>query len=217
MDPSAARFRDLSLDAFVDVLASAAPTPGGGAASAVTAALGAGLVAMVASLSRDRPKYAAFADHHAAAAAAGRELSDRLLALADEDAAAYDAFGIAMKMPRATDEEKVARSAALRSAARLAADVPLRILAACREVLVASEALAGRSNLKAASDLAVASRLAEAAAHGAAANVRVNLPITDDEAFAEEMEGRVGRLLCEVGELAETTRAFVELGELREP
>lgn len=217
MDHSAARFRDLSIGAFVDVLASAEPTPGGGAASAVAAALGAGLVAMVASLTVGHPKYAVFADRNGAAAAAGRELADRFLALADEDAAAYGAFGIAMKMPRATDDEKAARSAALRAAARVAADVPLRILAACQEIVVASEALAGRSNLNAASDLAVASRLAEAAAHGAAENVRVNLPITGDAAFAEEMDGRVGRLLCEVAELAETTRAFVELGEFREP
>jgi formiminotetrahydrofolate cyclodeaminase len=217
MDSPAARFGDLTLGAFVDRLASAAPTPGGGAASAVAAALAAGLVSMVASLSVDRPKYAAYAEHHAAATAAGHELAARLLSLADEDAAAYDAFGMAMKMPRETDDEKAARTARIREAARAAADVPLRILAACREIVLASERLAGRSNLNAASDLAVASRLAEAAAHGAAENVRVNLPLVGDEAFASGTEGRVSSLLCEIEELAETTRAHVELAELREP
>ena len=122
-----------------------------------------------------------------------------------------------MKLPRDTDDERAARSAAIRAAAVTAADVPLRTLEACRDVVVASEALAGRSNLNAASDLVVASRLAEAAAHGAAENVIVNLPSLGDEARADELRGRVATLLAEIEDLAESTRAFVELGELREP
>ena len=84
-------------------------------------------------------------------------------------------------------------------------------------MVVASEALAGRSNLNAASDLAVASRLVEAAAHGAAENVVVNLPSLGDEALAAELRGRVETLLAEVEDLAETTRANVERAELRDP
>jgi len=120
-------------------------------------------------------------------------------------------------VPRATDEEKAARTAAIRAAAVTAAEVPLRTLEACRDVVVASEALAGRSNRNAASDLAVASRLAEAAAHGAAENVMVNLPALGNEDRADELRGRVATLLAEVGDHAESTRAFVELGELRDP
>ncbi len=210
-------FASLTIQAFVDRLASAEPVPGGGSASAVAAALAAGLASMVAALSADRPKYAAYAPTHAWAGGAGRELAGRLLALADEDAAAYAAFGAAMKLPRATEEEKAVRSAAIRAAARVAADVPLRTLAACREVVAATEALAGRANLNAASDLAVASRLAEAAAHGAAENVLVNLPALGDPAWADELTGRVGELVASVETLAETTRAYVEAGELRDP
>jgi len=213
----APRFGLLTLDAFLDVLGSASPSPGGGAASAVAASCGAALVAMVAALSVDRPKYAAYAVSHARHGAAGRELAARLIMLADEDAAAYAAFAAALKLPRETDEEKVARVAAIRASARIAADVPLRTVEACRDVVVASEALAGRSNLNAASDLAVASRLAEAAAHGAAENVIVNLPSFGDEAAAEELRGRVETLLAEIEDLAEATRAHVERAELRDP
>ncbi len=211
------RFGSMTLDGFIELLGSATPSPGGGAASAVAASCGAALVAMVASLSLDRPKYAAFAASHARHGAAGRELAVRLLALADEDADAYAAFARALKLPRETDDEKAARTAAIRASARVAADVPLRTVEACREVVVASEALAGRSNLNAASDLAVAARLVEASAHGAAENVLVNLPSLGDEAAADELRGRVVELLAEIEDLAEATRAHVERGELRDP
>jgi glutamate formiminotransferase/formiminotetrahydrofolate cyclodeaminase len=214
---TAPRFGSMTLDAFMELLGSATPSPGGGAASAVAAACGAGLVAMVASLSLDRPKYAAYAASHARHGGAGRELAARLLALADEDANAYAAFAAALKLPRETDAEKAARTAAIRASARDAAEVPLRTVEACRAVVVASEALAGRSNLNAASDLAVASRLAEAAAHGAAENVLVNLPALGDESAAEQLRGQVGALLAEIEELAETTRAHVERAALRDP
>ena len=176
----------------------------------MAASCGAALVAMVAALSADRPKYAAFAASHARHGAAGRELAARLMTLADEDAAAYAAFAAALKLPRETDEEKAARTAAIRASARVAADVPLRTVQACREVVVASEALAGRSNLNAASDLAVASRLAEASAHGAAENVIVNLPSLGDEAAADSCAARSTTLLAEIEQLAESTRAHVE-------
>ncbi len=216
-DQPAPRFGAMTLDEFIGTLSSATPSPGGGSASAVAAACGAALVAMVAALSTDRPKYAAYAGSHARHGAAGRELAGRLMALADEDAAAYGAFAAALKLPRETDAEKTARSTAIRAAARVAAEVPLRTLGACRDVVTAAEALAGRSNLNAASDLAVASRLAEAAAHGAAENVLVNLPSLADEALAGSMRDRVAAMLVETEELAEATRAFVEGGELREP
>src|SRR4051794_20379227 len=98
-DPS---YRDLTLRAFVDRLASAEAVPGGGSAAAVGAALGAALVAMVASLSEGRPKYAEHAGLHAESRDTGRRLATRFLDLADEDAAAYAGFAAAMKMPKAT-------------------------------------------------------------------------------------------------------------------
>lgn len=216
-DHPAPGFGSLTLQAFLDKLASSAPIPGGGSAAAIAAGLAAGLVAMVAGLSGDRPAYAPFAATHVRAGGAGRALAARLLVLADEDAAAYGAFAAAMKLPRGTDDERAARSAAIRAAAVTAAEVPLRTLEACRDLVVASEALAGRSNRNAASDLVVASRLAEAAAHGAAENVMVNLPALGDEARVDELRGQVATLLAEVADHAESTRAFVELGELREP
>ncbi|MGH2464766.1 MAG: cyclodeaminase/cyclohydrolase family protein [Candidatus Limnocylindrales bacterium] len=215
MTGAPARFRDLTLGAFVDELASAQPVPGGGSASAVAASLAAGLVAMVAALSAGRPKYADYAQTHARAAAAGAALKDRLLDLADQDSAAYADFATALKLPRETEAEQATRTVALRAAARTAANVPLACVEACRDVVVAAESLAGRSNLNASSDLAVACLLAGAAAHGAGANVLVNLPMVGDEAYAREMHARVASLLGEIDRLSSATREIVARGDLR--
>jgi formiminotetrahydrofolate cyclodeaminase len=210
-------FRDLTVAAFVDELASAAPVPGGGSASAVAASLAAALVAMVAALSQGRMRWAEHAELHAESAATGRELAARLLDLADEDAEAYAAFAAARKLPKETEAEQEARQAAMRAAARWASDVPMATLESCLAVVSAAESLAGRCNANAASDVGVAALLAEAAAQGAAANVLVNLPSVGDETYAAEMTQRVKLMVDDIQELAATTHETLGRGESRKP
>ncbi len=211
------RFRDLTVADFVHKLASAEPVPGGGSAAAIAASLGGALVAMVASLSEGRPKYAEHAALHAEAIAAGNALADRFLALADEDSDAYAGYGHAMKMPRDTDEERDARAAAIRAAAHKSSMAPFRTVQACLEMVAMAEALAGRSNKNASSDLEVASLMAVAASHAAAANVFINLPSIGDESVAQDLLARTELLVDEIDRVAARTREAVRSGESRDP
>lgn len=214
--PDGTAFAALTLREFNDRLASAEPVPGGGSASAIAASLAASLVTMVAELSK-RPRYMEHASLHSAVEERGRELTSRLLQLADDDAASYAAFAAALKLPKDTDEERAARAAAMRIAARKASEVPLECLEACFDVVLAAELLAGRCNQNASSDLTVATLLAEAAAKGAAANVRVNLPSVGDDAWAMEAEGKVEKLLGDIRNTSDNCRAVVATGGLRGP
>jgi formiminotetrahydrofolate cyclodeaminase len=211
------RFRDLTIDRFTARLASSDPVPGGGSASAVAAALGASLVKMVASLTTGRPKYVDHEPMLALAAETGTRLSDRFLAIADEDADAYGGYAAALKLPRETEAEIEARTEAMQTAARSASEAPLRCLEACLDLVGAAEALAGRSNPNAASDVDVAALLGEAAARGAAANVLINLPSTGDPEFEGATTARVTELLSVIEDLASRAHQVVASGERRDP
>jgi len=212
---AAPSFRDLTLAQFAERLASPDPVPGGGSASAVAASLAASLVAMVATLSQGRAKYADHAALHEHVAPVARRYSDEFLALADEDAAAYAACAIALKLPREAFADKELRDRQIRETAKVAAEVPLRVVEKCHDVLLLAEALAGRSNVNASSDLRVAALLLQAAGHGAAENVLVNLPLVGTNEWTQATEERVRELLDDLVELASDVHDLVSSGERR--
>ncbi|MEY3725476.1 MAG: hypothetical protein RI971_53, partial [Chloroflexota bacterium] len=133
-----------SLGQYLDELAAATPTPGGGSAAGVIGAMGAALVEMVAGLSLAKSESEHSVVQRAAlerATAARREL----LTLAEEDAAAFTAFMNALKLPKSSESERDARTVALSSAAQRAAEVPLATLRAAVTVADVAQTLAERS------------------------------------------------------------------------
>jgi methenyltetrahydrofolate cyclohydrolase len=208
-------FRDLTLAEFAARLASPDPVPGGGSASAVAAALGASLVAMVATLSQGRPKYAEHDALYLYAAPTARRLAEELFVLADEDAAAYAACAFALKLPREAFADKEFRDQQIRERATVAAEVPLRCVEKCHDVLQLAEALAGRSNVNASSDLRVAALLLQAAGHGAAENVLVNLPLIGSNDWTRATETRVNAMLDDLVAEASKVHDLVASGERR--
>jgi formiminotetrahydrofolate cyclodeaminase len=159
--------------AFLDDLASKRSTPGGGSAAALAGAMAAGLVAMVCRLSLGREPYAAHETLLATTLDRAETIRARLTAAVVEDAAAFRLLMAAMR-----------HGGEVEAAAGQAAAVPLEVAALSREILELAGGLIGRSNPNVASDIEVAAWLALAAIESAAANVAVNLPLTESAAGA---------------------------------
>ncbi len=138
----------LSLPAaeLLDRFASPDPTPGGGSAAALAGALGAALVSMVCAMPKSRTGAAPERARLDAALAWAREAGQRLRALVEEDARAYDAVVAAYRLPKGTDEEKAARKAAVAAAMVGATEVPLETAEACLVVLKSAEEAVSHGN-----------------------------------------------------------------------
>ena len=217
MAPDTDSFAQLTVGEFVDRLASDAPVPGGGSASAVAGALAASLLSMVCRLSLDRPKYEPYRSTLERALAAGERGRQRLMELADDDARAYGSYIDARRLPKDSAEEQATRDAATRAAARRSTEAPLQVVRECAGLMEAIGAAAGRSNVNAASDLEVAARLCAAAARGAAANVLINLPAVGDGRFTGGTTAQVEDLLHGIEREVLQVTQRVARGDLRNP
>ena len=175
-------------------LASPDPTPGGGTAAAIAGAMGTSLLVMVSGLAKSKTN----SDDEKAALAKARAsiepLTTQLTQLADADSASFNAVMAAYKLPKASDEEKSARSRAIQEALRGATVVPLDTLRAAAQAIDVGRAVAEHGNRSAVSDVGVAIGLLKAAADGAAANVRINLASLKDEGFRTATEAETSRL-----------------------
>jgi formiminotetrahydrofolate cyclodeaminase len=193
---------DRPLRDVLSAFASPDPTPGGGSASAVAAALGASLLRMVAGLPKTR---AGSADDRAALAGASAGLTgvqQQLTEAIDEDAAAYDAVVDAYKQPRTTEGDRAGRTGAIARALRGATDVPLRVMRLSALGLTHAEAVAAHGHRAAASDIGVAVALLRAGLHGARLNVEINLAGLSDAPYRDAVGVEVQRLTRSADESA---------------
>jgi formiminotetrahydrofolate cyclodeaminase len=185
------RLVDLTLRAFSDRLASDAAVPGGGSASALAGAIGAALAAMVARIAAKKSTDESLKDYIAEV----ENLRADFIRLVDDDSAAYGAVAEAMKLPRATDEEKKVRTERVQAALLAASRVPLDIARTSRRLLDACERGLAKAPDAAASDIGVGALMAEASLRGAAMNVMINLASLKDrgqvKALSEDLDRAV--------------------------
>ncbi|MDP9378899.1 MAG: glutamate formimidoyltransferase [Chloroflexota bacterium] len=203
------RMEHLELDTFLDSLASAEPTPGGGAASALAGSLAAALGAMVCNLTVGRPRYAAVEAELRTALEELEGLRKRLRGLMDKDEEAYGALMAQYKLPKETPEQQEGRSAAVESALRHAADVPLDTARTAVRVLRVLGPVARSANRNAISDAGAGALLAEAAARASLLNVRVNASLMKDREAAENYLSRMQEVESEAGEAARSVLSDV--------
>ena len=195
---------------FIDELASAAPTPGGGGASAYAGALAAALASMVGNLTVGKKTYADVEDEVRASLARLDALRARLVALVDEDARAFEPLAAAYRLPKATPEEQAAKNAALQQALVGASDVPLAIMRAGADVVDEADYLAHHGSKMARSDAGVAAAFARAASDGASLNIFINAASMDDAAQAARYRGEAESLAARTRERCDELFDFVK-------
>lgn len=178
---------DEKIGEFLDQLADRVPAPGGGASAALQAAQGAALLGMVARYTTGE-KYSEQAETIDRIIPEADELRSLALRLAEADAEAFSAVSEAYRLPRSTDAEKKARSAAIAQAVTNAAWPPAKLIGVAGMVVDLAEALAVIGNRNVISDVAAAAEAARSAAATARVNVEINLAgIKDEQARREVM------------------------------
>jgi len=198
----------LSVSEFAASLASDAPAPGGGSASAAGGAFGASLLEMVVRLTLGKEKYRASWGDLEPLPDRLREARLRLLELVDEDTKAYDAVVSSRRLPKESDADKAARQRAIDAANVLATTVPMQTAFFAHEALKAAPLVFEKGNPNAASDAWVAALLLHGAVLGALANVRINLPGVSDPELSRGFLEDAADLGKKASEALEKTRAL---------
>ncbi len=190
---------DKKINAFLKVMDATDNSTGGGSASSIAGAMAAGLAGMVARLSMGKTDLAP-TEHYEAIATQAETLCRKLFDGGSKDSEAFAVVSAAFGMPKGTDEEKMARSRAIKDGMTRCAEVPLQNATLCSEVLIMCARLEKSYNTTTASDLECARHLAGAGLKGCAANVRVNLPYLKDDLLVRNLESKLEAILNSGGE-----------------
>lgn len=200
------KLADMQVTQFCDVLASDAPAPGGGSTAALEGALGAALTAMVCGLTtvgKSKEKYAEYQEFVLASQKKALDLKARFVDVMDRDTEAFNVVSAAFGMPKATDEEKAARSAAIQKGLEGCTRTPFEMMELAAETLELTAELLGKTNDSAASDLGVSALSVRAAIQGAWLNVLINIGSLKNKELAEDYRKKGEALLAKALPLAD--------------
>jgi len=194
-DPKEKELVSLTAEGFANETASESPAPGGGSVSAYIGALGVSLATMVANLSSHKAGWDERWEEFSAWAEKGQKLKDELLYLVDEDTRAFNRIMDAFGLPKGTEEEKAARTAAIQEATKYAIEVPFRTMQKAYESFEIIRAMVETGNPNSVTDAGVGALCARSAVIGAYLNVKVNGAGMKDKVFLEEIMKRAEELV----------------------
>jgi glutamate formiminotransferase/formiminotetrahydrofolate cyclodeaminase len=203
---------NMTVKGFVEETASESPAPGGGSVAAAMGAMGAALATMVANLSSHKrgwdDRWKEFSDW----AEQGKALQDRLVRLIDEDTDAFNALMDAFGMPKGSDTEKAARSAAIQSATKNAISIPLQVMEVAYQAMAIAKAMAEIGNPNSISDAGVGAIALRSAVLGADLNVRINASGLKDAAFVSSALESANNLVAKATQLESEVLEIVKRG-----
>ena len=203
------KLAEMNVTQFADVLASDAPAPGGGSTAALSGALGAALTAMVCELTVGKKQFAEVREDLLVVQAKAADLQKRFLDVMDRDTDAFLVVSNAFAMPKATDEEKAARSAAIQKGLEGCTATPFEMMELSAETIALTESLLGRFNTASASDLGVGALTLRTAVQGAWLNVLINIGSLKNKELAEDYRAKGQALVDEV--VAATDRVYAQV------
>ena len=184
------KLAEMNVTQFAAVLASDAPAPGGGSTAALAGALGAALTAMVCELTVGKKQFAEVREDLLAVQTKASRLQERFLDVMDRDTDAFLVVSNAFAMPKATDEEKAARSAAIQKGLEGCTATPFEMMVLAAETIELTESLLGRFNTASASDLGVGALSLRTAVQGAWLNVLINIGSLKNKELAEDYRAK---------------------------
>ena len=188
-------FSTVPCNEFVEVLASKAPVPGGGGASALVGAIGTALGNMVGSLTVGKKKYADVEEEMYELKGKADALQKELLHLIERDAEVFEPLSKAYGMPRNTEEEKAEKARVMEIVLKDACSVPMEIMERCCEAIDLIEVFAEKGSTLAISDAGVGATFCKAALEGASLNVFINTKSMKNREYADELNKKADEML----------------------
>ena len=202
--------KDMTIQTFLDELAGKASTPGGGAAAAISGAMGAALISMVANFTIGKKGYEEVENESKDILDKAEKLRADLTDAINDDVRVFNRVMDSYGMPKETDDEKAARSAEIQAALKEATDVPLECAKLCREVVNLSQPIADKGNNNVISDAGVAVLAGYAGLRSAALNVYINIGGIKDKEFADDRRQQLDSLLDGMDTLKEEIYELVK-------
>ncbi len=199
-----------SCEEFIEVLASKAPVPGGGGASAFVGAVGVALGNMVANLTIGKKKYAEVEEEFVALRERAYRLQNELLLLIEKDAKAFEPLAAAYKLPKETEEEIAYKEKVMEEALKKAAEPPMEIMRKVCEVIELHKEFAAKGSVLAVSDAGVGAAFCKGALEGASLNVFINTKAMKDKEYANELNKQAEEMLRVYVPMAEEIFANVK-------